>query len=103
MRDVIGENVHCKECIAICYQSQDTIDPEKMAKRRAYLQAQREKLLKIKKKEREKELLDYNEQKQDSQTSSSQDTKVLDPEEEKKLASRRAVAQRLKEEVIHKN
>lgn len=75
----------------------DFIDPEELAKRKAYLQAQRDKLLAQKRKERNEELVEFMEIKNDD------NVPKTDAEEEKRLASRRAIAERLKREVINKD
>nr|XP_039273651.1 cilia- and flagella-associated protein 36-like [Styela clava] len=78
------------------------IDPAELAKRKAYLQEQRDKLLALKRKEREKQLSEYIEQKQTSDEPSTSDNKKSDTKEDKVLASRKSIAERLKNEVINK-
>lgn len=57
--------VSCLEVFMLQYvQKQGAIDPKEMEKRRWYLQEQREKLLKIKRDQREKELSKYEGKKQ---------------------------------------
>lgn len=85
----------------LSHNSKDTkygsIDPEELTKRKAYLQAQRDKLLAQKRKERNEELMEFMENKQ------TDDMPERDAKEEKQLASRRAIAERLKREVINKD
>lgn len=100
MKEITESPIHSVQNMSN-HSSKSSIDPEELAKRKAYLQEQREKLLALKRKEREKELTEYKEQLQDNKSSAA-DTKPPDPEEERKLASRRAVAERLKKEVINK-
>nr|CAB3228132.1 coiled-coil domain-containing protein 104 [Phallusia mammillata] len=80
------------------------IDPEELAKRKAYLQSQREKLLEAKRKKREGELKEYQNgsSSQTSSASSKSSTAENFEEKEKMLKARRALADRLKREVIQK-
>ncbi|KAK8392494.1 hypothetical protein O3P69_014692 [Scylla paramamosain] len=81
--------------------SKGTIDPEDLRKRQEYLKAQRDKLLHMKQREREKQLQDFEEESKRPQSATAARKALhgsqLDP---KTLAVRRALAQRLKAEVI---
>lgn len=83
-----------------------------MKKRQDYLKQQRDKLVEMKKKEREKQLLSAEQIQPQRPVSArnarsalqgGQDAKKVDPEEEKKLAMRKAIANRLKSELLGNN
>ena len=84
------------------------LNPDELKKRQEFLKQQRDKLLEMKKKEREKQLLQA-EKTQPKRPSSARVAKAamqgetgskLSPEEEKKLAMRKAIADRLKAEML---
>ncbi|KAJ8309028.1 hypothetical protein KUTeg_013902 [Tegillarca granosa] len=89
------------------------LSPEELQKRQQYLKEQRDKLLEMKKKEREKQLLTAEKSQPQRPMSAraaksalsksggpESSSKQLSPEEEKKLAMRKAIAVRLKSEVL---
>ncbi|XP_041351894.1 cilia- and flagella-associated protein 36-like [Gigantopelta aegis] len=88
------------------------LSPEEQKKREEFLKQQRDKLMAMKKKEREKLLLSAERSQPQRPVSAraahaamSQDnrlTKTVNPEDEKKLAMRRAIASRIKTELMGK-
>lgn len=87
------------------------LSPDELKQRQQYLKQQRDKLVAMKKKEREKQLL-AAEQTQPQRPVSARNArsvlqgdqqKKVDPEEEKKLAMRKAIANRLKSELLGNN
>ncbi|CAG2257497.1 cilia- and flagella-associated protein 36-like [Mytilus galloprovincialis] len=87
------------------------LSPDELKQRQEYLKQQRDKLVAMKKKEREKQLL-AAEQTQPQRPVSARNArsalqgdqqKKVDPEEEKKLAMRKAIANRLKSELLGNN
>ncbi|XP_076818741.1 uncharacterized protein LOC143464695 isoform X2 [Clavelina lepadiformis] len=79
------------------------IDPAELAKRKEYLKAQREKLLELKKKKRSAELEKYqNGAGQGNKYMEGQKPSSANKIDNKMLSSRRAVAEKIKREVAHK-
>lgn len=89
------------------------MNPDELKKRQEYLKQQRDKLLEMKKKEREKQLLAAEKSqpkrpmsagmaKSAMQEGPSNESDKLSPEEEKKMAMRKAIADRLKAEMLGK-
>ncbi|XP_022332498.2 uncharacterized protein LOC111130096 isoform X1 [Crassostrea virginica] len=89
------------------------MNPDELKKRQEYLKQQRDKLLEMKKKEREKQLLAAEKSqpkrpmsarmaKSAMQDGSTNESDKLSPEEEKKMAMRKAIADRLKAEMLGK-
>lgn len=89
------------------------MNPDELKKRQEYLKQQRDKLLEMKKKEREKQLLAAEKSqpkrpmsarmaKSAMQEGSTNESDKLSPEEEKKMAMRKAIADRLKAEMLGK-
>ncbi|XP_063883096.1 cilia- and flagella-associated protein 36-like [Scylla paramamosain] len=77
------------------------IDPEDLRRRQEYLKSQRDKLLQMKQKEREKQLQDFEENDNKRPQSATAARRALDGGlDAKTLAVRRALAERLKAEVI---
>lgn len=84
------------------------MSPEELSKRQAFLTGQRDKLLAMKKAKREEKLADESTARARPTSAriarnAANPTVESDPEDEKKLAMRRAIANKLKQEVIGKH
>lgn len=102
-------------CLVLCFHCQVSRREDDMDKREAYLIQQRDRLLELKRKEREKQLNQYTKTQPKARPSSARIAKqalggetpqasVPEPsaDELKRIAMRKALAEKLKKEVVHK-
>ncbi|XP_021345422.1 cilia- and flagella-associated protein 36-like [Mizuhopecten yessoensis] len=117
MQEAQNEKVSGKPSAAVTAAAAELskLDAAQLKQRQEYLKQQRDKLLSMKKAEREKQLLSAEQSQQARPTSARvaraalksqkeelSPSKTLSPEEEKKMAMRRAIASRLKAEMLEK-
>ncbi|CAD5121860.1 DgyrCDS10327 [Dimorphilus gyrociliatus] len=102
-----SENTGPSNTMALLQQMKK-MSPDELAKRQAFLNSQRDKLLAMKKAKREEKLADESTARARPTSArvarnAANPTLAADPEDEKKMAMRRAIANKLKQEVIGKH
>lgn len=108
-----SQNKSSSPALQAAAAAMSNMNPDELKKRQEYLKQQRDKLLEMKKKEREKQLLAAEKSqpkrpmsarmaKSAMQEGPSNESDKLSPEEEKKMAMRKAIADRLKAEMLGK-
>lgn len=108
-----SQNKSSSPALQAAAAAMSNMNPDELKKRQEYLKQQRDKLLEMKKKEREKQLLAAEKSqpkrpmsarmaKSAMQEGASNESDKLSPEEEKKMAMRKAIADRLKAEMLGK-
>ncbi|XP_061173239.1 cilia- and flagella-associated protein 36-like [Saccostrea echinata] len=111
--DTPSQNKPSTSAVHAAAAAMSNMNPEELKKRQDFLKQQRDKLLEMKKKEREKQLLAAEKSQPKRPVSArmaksamedgvSEKSNKLSPEEEKKMAMRKAIADRLKAEMLGK-